>query len=115
MKTRLKEQIKTDPESVIDMLISLTERLERLEGQRRKNSSNSSKPPSSDKGVGGGKPKTRSLRGKSDKKSGGQAGHDGHTLQQVETPDHVIEHRLQFCPKTGRALTDADIVKRIRC
>lgn len=115
LKTKLREQIKAEPESVIDLLISLTERLEKLEGQRRKNSSNSSKPPSSDKGIGGGKPKTRSLRGKSDKKSGGQPGHDGHTLKQVKTPDHVIEHRLQFCPKTGRTLTDADIVKQIRC
>ena len=36
MKTRLKGQIKSDPESVIDMFISLTERLETLEGKRRK-------------------------------------------------------------------------------
>ena len=72
IEKKLREQIKAEPESVIDLLISLIERLEKLEEQRRKNSSNSSKPPSSDKGVGGGKPKTRSLRGKSGKKSGGQ-------------------------------------------
>ena len=45
----------------------------------------------------------------------GQPGQDGHALKQVKTSDHVIEHRLQFCPKTGRVLTDADIVKQIRC
>ncbi len=59
-------------------------------------SSTSSKPPSSD----GLKKKPRipgSLRGRSDKKSGGQAGHKGDTLRQVETPDRVVRHEAQAC------------------
>lgn len=116
LRTPLLKQIQTDPDGVVDMIISLTERVEKLEGQLRKNSNNSSKPPSSDKGIGGGnKPENRSLRGKSGKKSGGQPGHEGNTLKQVETPDHVIEHRLHVCPQTGRSLTDADIVRELRC
>lgn len=59
-------------------------RVAKLEGQVAKNSSNSSKPPSSD-GLKKAKPKSRRERGK--RKSGGQAGHKGETLKMVDTPD----------------------------
>ena len=49
LKTKLREQIKAEPESVIDLLISLIERLEKLEGQRRKNSSNIQNHPAATK------------------------------------------------------------------
>ena len=59
-------------------------------------SSTSSKPPSSD----GLKKKPRvpgSLRGRSGKPSGGQAGHKGDTLKQVEAPDRIERHTAEVC------------------
>lgn len=67
-----------------------------LRRQLGKNSSNSSKPPSSD-GLGK-KPRIAgSLRGVSGKTSGGQAGHRGGTLRQMDKPDIVKQHTATNC------------------
>ena len=59
-----------------------------LKARLAKNSSNSSKPPASD---GANKPpKTKSQRGTSDKKPGGQNGRIGKTLEQIEVPDRIV-------------------------
>src|SRR5229473_1259240 len=77
-------------EGLID---SLQERIKTLEGQQAKDSHNSNLPPSSDRFV---RP-LKSLRQKSGKKPGGQPGHRGHHLEQVETPDEVLIHRVERC------------------
>lgn len=69
-------------------------------------SSNSSKPPSSD---GLRKPSPKSLREKTDKKFGGQEGHRGDTLKQVDNPDEIIEYHVDVCSSCGRSLANVAV------
>jgi len=66
--------------SLIGVLILLVKLLSHRMGL---NSRNSSKPPSSDIN------RPKNTRKKSNKKPGGQKGHPGSTLRQIETPDEV--------------------------
>jgi transposase len=110
-KRALLELIKKDPEAVVELLLDLIERVEVLEQQLAKNSRNSSKPPSSD---GYNKPKPKSLRKKGSRKSGGQPGHSGKTLELSKNPDQIIKHTLSRCPISGESFTDKDIFNIIK-
>jgi transposase len=80
----------------------LSKRLEELENQKAKNSKNSHQPPSTD---GFGK-QTKSLRKKSERKVGGQEGHEGHNLGWQETADIVIKHEVVECQVCGYDLSE---------
>lgn len=67
-----------------------------LESRLAQNSKNSSKPPSTDPVEN--KLPPMSLRKKTGKKRGGQKGHQGITLRQVDNPDETQEHRPETCP-----------------
>ena len=79
----------------------LQQEITELKDKAAKNSSNSHKPPSSD---GYEKPDPKSSREKSDKKVGGQKGHKGETLNQVDNPDVVKTHTIDECSKCGAPL-----------
>ncbi len=92
--------IPPDLQKLIDGLLQKIAALEQevadLRRKLGKDSSNSSKPPSSD----GLKKKPRilgSLRSDTGKKSGGQAGHKGETLRRVEKPDFIKKHTATNC------------------
>ena len=70
---------------------ALRERIAELERRMGLNSENSSKPPSSD-GLRKKTHRTKSLRGKSTRKTGGQKGHQGYTLEKVAEPDKLVKH-----------------------
>jgi transposase len=76
-------------------LEELAEQVETLQEKVKKNSRNSSLPPSSDRFVR--QKRTRSLRQKSGKKPGGQPGHEGKTLRLVSDPDETVIHAVECC------------------
>jgi transposase len=69
------------------------------------NSTNSSKPPSSDSPYV--KPAPKSLRGKSGRRPGGQPGHPGSTLALVADPNERKRHEPGPCTGCGADLADA--------
>lgn len=76
----------------------LEEKLKKLTEEKIKDSHNSSKPPSTD----GLKKKATSLRKKSEKKSGGQKGHIGKTLEMTDAPDKIKRIKLTNCKLCGK-------------
>lgn len=87
----IQQQMENDPEvspaivkSINILILVIQLLLERL----NISSSNSSLPPSQDPKR---KKRTSPGRKKSDKKPGGQLGHEGETLKKVSNPDEIIE------------------------
>ncbi len=90
----------------------LRQALDEANRRLKQNSSNSSKPPSSD-GLAK-KPaadRNRSLREKSGMKPGGQAGHQGHTCQPRTDPDQIVNHSPKTCRHCGSKLVDDDLTR----
>ena len=91
---------------LIDRLNFLEEEVIRLKGIIDKDSHNSSKPPSTDFK----RPHPKSLRQKGQRKSGGQPGHQGFTLQRVKNPHHRIIHPLTGRCTCGRNIKDGRFI-----
>jgi len=103
---------KLDKETLISIILTLQQRVREqaaaihsLRDQLAKNSRNSGKPPSSD---GLKKPRTRSLRRKTGRRSGGQEGHEGHTLNMVEQAEHVRVREVPTCPHCAADLQSVE-------
>jgi len=86
----------------------LTAQVAALSARLGANSSNSSKPPSSDGPAA--PPRIRSLRGKTGRAPGGQPGREGKTLAMVAVPDRVVEHRPDACGGCGNPLDGGEVV-----
>jgi transposase/uncharacterized coiled-coil protein SlyX len=71
-----------------------------------KDSHNSSIPPSKEPIGNSALRRTVSLRKKSGRRSGGQTGHQGHTLEKTPFPDRIIEYIPQYCRQCGHSLSD---------
>ena len=112
--------IHPDIKAFIDRIDRLKREVTRLEQEnaelRRRleqDSGTSSKPPSSDglkKKPRGKKPRQSSLRGKSGKKSGGQKGHKGNNLQQVEEADNTEHHNVCACAHCRARLDETNVI-----
>jgi transposase len=88
----------------------LLQRIQRLEERLSNDSQTSHLPPASDRCVR----QPKSLRKKSGKKPGGQAGHRGKTLECSSTPDAVIVHPGERCQHGQQDLrpVEAEMVER---
>jgi transposase len=106
-----KEELKDlSYEELLEYVENLTDNI--VQEKPKKDSTNSSKAPSSDMGIT--PKKNQSLRTKSDKPSGGQKGHKGKTLMQSDTPDVVVdvEYTLDRCKECGSDLSD--VLKQLK-
>jgi cell division protein FtsB len=93
-------ELEKENKELKDKIIKLEEDLEKanktissLKARIKKDSSNSSKPPSTD----GFKKKIHNFREKTDKKVGGQPGHKGSRLELFPIPTEIIECKYEKC------------------
>jgi transposase len=103
---QLRSQVAATSVQVVELrsqVVVLGERVVQLEGQAGRDSSNSSKPPSSDSPYTkkSRKPTDRSLRGRSGRRPGKQPGEPGVTLAQVADPDHTVVCAPATCSGCG--------------
>jgi transposase len=92
------ETVQLDNERLSKRVADLELKLSKYENP--KNSGNSSIAPSQDPFR-----KTKSLRGKSKKRRGGQKGHKGTQLKMVTAPDHIVIHNVEDCQHCGSTLS----------
>lgn len=85
------------------IIAGLVSRVTELEARCNQNSSNSSKPPSSD---GLSKPAPKSMRERTGKKRGGQKGREGKGLKIEREPDMVVVVEPVNCPECGSDLSE---------
>jgi len=102
------EQLKHENAELRVIVQQLKEEISLLKGGT--NSRTSSTAPSHDLG----RSNKISLRIPSGKKSGGQPGHPGHTLQMVDTPDEIIDHSPVVCACCGESLDSVASVSYTR-
>jgi len=107
------QTLRNDLAKALERLEEANARIKQLEGQAAKDSHNSSKPPSTD-GFKEPLRRTQSLREKSGKKSGGQPGHPGKTLMQVEQADQTVRLTVEQCHGCHQELAEVSLCRTER-
>jgi transposase len=87
--------------------------VEELERQARRDSSTSSRPPSSDSPYRK-KPRDRSLRERGKRRPGKQPGEPGTTMRLVDDPDHRFRYPPAACRGCGADLSGQDVIAQRR-
>jgi transposase len=95
------------------LIAELTARVEQLERQVRRDSSTSSKPPSSDSPYEK-KPRDRSLRERGKRRPGKQPGEPGTTMSLVDDPDERLECPPAECRGCGSDLAGQPVAAQRR-
>jgi transposase len=95
------------------LIAQLTARVEQLERQVRRDSSTSSKPPSSDSPYGK-KPRDRSLRERGKRRPGKQPGEPGTTMRLADNPDERFECPPAECRGCGAGLAGEEVTAQRR-
>lgn len=105
------KQLKSQSEQIQEMTAKIDKLLKRIdELTHKKNSRNSSAPPSSD---GYAKPAPKSQRKSAGAKPGGQSGHKGSSMKLMKEPDEVREHYPDMCAGCpNRGICHARIAER---
>jgi len=106
------EQLKRENEELRELLKMALGRIKELEAQLGQNSRNSNWPSSRDKGHK--KKRKPNLRQKSDKQTGGQPGHKGHTLEMSKEPDKVKRHRPEKCERCQQPFVSEQAAEYLR-
>jgi transposase len=106
-KDRVIAELRSQLQAALDVIDQLQRRVAELEEKLGKNSSNSSKPPSSDPPWA--RPKPKPKRGKK-RKRGGQPGHPRHERPLVppEKVDRVFSVKPSHCNSCGASLIGVD-------
>lgn len=107
------QSLRNDLAKALERLEEANARIKHLEGQAAKDSHNRSKPPSTN-GFKEPVRKTKSLREKSGKQSGGQPGHPGRTLMMVHEPDQTIPLTPAQCHHCQHDLSEVSLCRRER-
>ena len=107
---QMQRQLVQRDELIAQLLLQqavLSEQVQALQDQLKKDSHNSHLPPSSDRFHR----QPKSLRQTSGKKAGGQPGHPGSTLMLSPTPDRVIVHTVEQCLHCQRDLREVESLR----
>jgi len=94
-------------------IAGLAARVELLERRASRDSSTSSKPPSSDSPYQK-KPRDRSLRERGKRRPGKQPGAPGTTMKLIDDPDHRLWFPPWSCRECGTDLADTPVIARRR-